>query len=40
MVVEESSPGLGGRLAYFRWHESRDGSLADVDAELEQLAMD
>ena len=40
MVVEESAPGLGGRLAWFGRHESRDASLADVDAELEQFAMD
>ena len=40
MVVEESAPGLRGWLAWPGRHEAGDAALADVDAELEQLAVD
>ena len=40
MVVEESAPGLRGCLAWLGRHEAGHAALADVDAELEQLAVD
>ena len=40
MIVEEGPPRLRGRLAWLRRHESGHAALADVDAELEQLAVD
>src|SRR5450432_2544530 len=39
VVVEEGAPGLGGRLARLGRHEAGHASLADVDAELEQLSV-
>jgi hypothetical protein len=40
VIVEESTPGLRGRLAWPGRHEARDAALSDVDAELEQLPVD
>jgi hypothetical protein len=40
MVVEKGAPGLRRRLALPLGHETGDATLADLDAELEQLTMD
>ena len=40
VVLEEGSPGLRGWIAWPGRHEAGDAALADVDAELEQLAVD
>jgi hypothetical protein len=39
MILQESAPGLGRRLAAAQ-HVLTDAALADVDAELEQLTVD
>src|ERR1022692_3783253 len=39
MVVEEGAPGLRGRLPWLGRHEAGNASLADVDAELQQFAV-
>ena len=39
VVVQERAPGRGGGLGP-PWHVSADRGLADLDAELEQLAVD
>jgi hypothetical protein len=39
MILQESAPGLGRRLAAAQ-HVLTDAALADVDAEFEQLDVD
>jgi hypothetical protein len=40
MIGQEGAPCLRRRLARRAWHQTRDLALRDLDAELEQLAMD
>src|SRR5450631_1684667 len=40
VIRKEGAPGLGRRLAWPVWHQTRDLAFGDLDAELEQLAVD